>query len=78
MPSFNRQSCHAQDAFDIVGDILGTLYKRWDFALAELPSWGEQVDADVQKYIASVRAIIMANLNWRQVSPIRLICQAPE
>ncbi|KUL82469.1 hypothetical protein ZTR_10221 [Talaromyces verruculosus] len=67
MQSLNRQSCHAQDAFDIVGNILSTLYKRWFLALAELPSWGERVDADVQKYIASVRAIVMANLNLRQV-----------
>ncbi|PCH01467.1 Terpenoid synthase [Penicillium occitanis (nom. inval.)] len=70
MQSFNRQSRHAQDAFDIVGNILSTLYKRWFLALAELPSWGERVDADVQKYIATVRAIVMANLNWRQVFSI--------
>jgi hypothetical protein len=65
MESLNHQSCHAQNAFDIFGDILVDLYKRWFLVLAELPSWGEQVDADVQKYIASVKAIVMANLNWR-------------
>lgn len=65
--STNRQACHAQDAFDIVGDKLNALYKQWFLALAELPSWGERVDADVQRYIASVKAIITANLNWRHV-----------
>lgn len=70
MQSLNRQSYHAQDAFDIVGNILSILYKRWFLALAELPPWGERVDADVQKYIASVRAIAMANLNWWQVFSI--------
>jgi hypothetical protein len=70
MQSRKRQSYHAQDAFDIVGGVLGTLYKRWFLALAELPSWGEQANVDVQRYLASVRAIIMANLNWRQVSCI--------
>jgi hypothetical protein len=33
-----------------------------------LPSWGEKIDIDVQRYIASVKAVVMANLNWRFVS----------
>ncbi|OKL61428.1 hypothetical protein UA08_03139 [Talaromyces atroroseus] len=56
---------HPQAAFDRVGGLLTKLYQRWFLALSTLPSWGERVDADVQRYIASVRAIVAANLNWR-------------
>jgi hypothetical protein len=28
---------------------------------------GERIDAGVQQYIGSVRAVVMANLNWRFV-----------
>ncbi|KAH8693550.1 terpene synthase metal binding domain protein [Talaromyces proteolyticus] len=55
---------HPQAAFDSVGALLADLYQRWFLALAKLPSWGEKIDIDVQRYIASVRAVIMANLNW--------------
>jgi hypothetical protein len=58
---------HPQTAFDSVGKLLDDLYRRWYIALAKLPSWGERVDAGVQKYIGSVRAVVMANLNWRCV-----------
>ena len=35
--------------------------------LAELPTWGEEVDKLVQQYIASVQNVALANLNWRLV-----------
>ncbi|QKX53231.1 uncharacterized protein TRUGW13939_00307 [Talaromyces rugulosus] len=55
---------HPQVAFDSVGALLVELYQRWFLALAVLPSWGEKIDIDVQRYIASVKAVVMANLNW--------------
>jgi hypothetical protein len=58
---------HPQVAFDNVGKLLDDLYRRWYLALARLPSWGERVDAGVQQYIGSVRAVVLANLNWRSV-----------
>lgn len=58
---------HPQMAFDNVGKLLDYLYQRWYIALARLPSWGERVDAGVQQYIGCVRAVVMANLNWRSV-----------
>lgn len=64
---------HPQMAFDSVGKLLEDLYRRWYIALARLPSWGEKVDAEVQQYIGSVRAVVMANLNWRFVLSDRII-----
>ena len=55
----------AQEAFDCVGGMLGACYRDWYLALAGLPSWGEDVDAEVQRYVQGVMDVVLANLNWR-------------
>jgi hypothetical protein len=55
----------AQAAFTHVGDMLLVRYRDWYLALAELPSWGEDVDVHVQEYIEGVRSVVRANLGWR-------------
>jgi hypothetical protein len=52
-------------AFDHIGEMLVSCYRDWYMALAELPSWGERIDAEVQQYIRGVQNVVMANLNWR-------------
>jgi hypothetical protein len=32
--------------------------------LAEVPQWGEAVDAQVQTYIRGCQDVVLANLNW--------------
>ncbi|GFF32970.1 presilphiperfolan-8-beta-ol synthase [Aspergillus udagawae] len=54
----------AQMAFNYIGNMLVARYRDWYLALAELPSWGEHVDAQVQQYIRGVQNVVMANLNW--------------
>ncbi|KAL5355212.1 terpene synthase metal binding domain protein [Aspergillus floccosus] len=54
----------AQMAFDHIGEMLVSCYRDWYMALAELPSWGERIDAEVQQYIRGVQNVVMANLNW--------------
>ncbi|PWY91371.1 pentalenene synthase [Aspergillus sclerotioniger CBS 115572] len=54
----------AQMAFDHVGNMLIERYRDWYLALAELPTWGERVDADVQQYIRGVQNVVRANLHW--------------
>ncbi|KAF9893906.1 hypothetical protein FE257_008877 [Aspergillus nanangensis] len=54
----------AQLAFDHINDMLLACYRDWYRALAGLPSWGERVDADVQRYIRGVQNVVQANLNW--------------
>lgn len=58
----------AQVAFNHIGSMLVSRYHDWYLALAELPTWGERVDADVQRYIRGVQNVVQANLNWRYVT----------
>lgn len=55
----------AQAAFNHIGNMLVTRYREWYLALVELPSWGERVDSDVQRYIRGIQNVVQANLNWR-------------
>ncbi|KUJ19360.1 terpenoid synthase [Mollisia scopiformis] len=43
-------------------------YRDWHIVQADLPSWGEAVDREVQKYIAVVHSCMVANLNWHHQS----------
>jgi hypothetical protein len=60
-----RSGMPAQMAFNYVGNMLLSRYRDWYLALAELPSWGEQIDHEVQEYIRGVTNVVRANLNWR-------------
>ncbi|UKZ74540.1 hypothetical protein TrVFT333_002210 [Trichoderma virens FT-333] len=55
----------AQQAFDKVGRLLENRYQRWDRAEASVPSWGEEADIQVRKYIEGIKCVVKANLNWR-------------
>ncbi|CEL04721.1 hypothetical protein ASPCAL05846 [Aspergillus calidoustus] len=59
-----RNGMCAQAAFTHVGDMLSSRYRDWYLALAELPSWGEDVDVQVQEYVEGVRSVVRANLGW--------------
>ncbi|KAL2856286.1 terpene synthase metal binding domain protein [Aspergillus pseudodeflectus] len=59
-----RNGMSAQAAFTHVGDMLSSRYRDWYLALAELPSWGEDVDVQVQEYVEGVRSVVRANLGW--------------
>ncbi|KAI1277872.1 isoprenoid synthase domain-containing protein [Xylaria sp. FL0933] len=54
----------AQEAFDYVGNMLISRYERWEKAVGEIPSWGEEVDRDVRRYIKGIEDVIRANLYW--------------
>lgn len=62
----------AQQAFDSVDRLLRDCYRDWYLAIASLPQWGEEVDAQVQKYIQGVQDVALANLNWRFVLSLTL------
>jgi hypothetical protein len=55
----------AQAAFDYVSHMLKSRYQDWYLALAQLPSWGGEIDAQVQDYIRGVQNVVKANLHWR-------------
>ncbi|KAM0476118.1 hypothetical protein ACHAPX_006535 [Trichoderma viride] len=53
-----------QKAFHTVGKLLEQRYHRWDEAEASVPSWGEETDGQVRKYIEGIKCVVKANLNW--------------
>ncbi|OAA74565.1 terpene synthase [Akanthomyces lecanii RCEF 1005] len=55
----------AQQAFDTVGKLLEGCYRRWEEVEGIVPHWGAEVDAEVQRYIDGIKAVVKANLNWR-------------
>lgn len=60
-----RQGFSVQAAFDEAGKLLAACYRDWYLTLADLPSWGEDVDAQVQTYIDGLQNIVLANIHWR-------------
>jgi hypothetical protein len=62
-----RQGFSEQEAIDKTGDLMDICQRDWSDALAKLPSWGEQVDQEVRRYIDVCRDVARANLNWRYV-----------
>lgn len=42
-------------------------YRRWYMALAEMPSWGSEMDRIVLKYLDGIRGIVLGSLLWRCV-----------
>ncbi|OJZ82180.1 hypothetical protein ASPFODRAFT_701161 [Aspergillus luchuensis CBS 106.47] len=59
-----RDGFSVQAAFDEAGKLLATCYRDWYLALADLPSWGEDVDAQVQTYIEGLQNVVLANIHW--------------
>lgn len=54
-----------QTAYDRVGEEIKRRYRDWYIALAEVPSWREYIDAQVQTYVHALQDVVLANLNWR-------------
>lgn len=63
----------AQAAFDHLGHMLQARYRDWYLALVSLPSWGKEIDSEVQNYIRGIQNIVKANLHWRFVEKYRFV-----
>ncbi|KUJ19990.1 terpenoid synthase [Mollisia scopiformis] len=53
-----------QEAYNHVQILLRNRYKEWYLAQAQLPTWGERVDREVQWYIKGMQDVALANANW--------------
>ncbi|KAF2237958.1 terpenoid synthase [Viridothelium virens] len=62
---YHLQGYSLQSSFDCAGELLKGRYRDWYQTLTELPTWGEEIDSQVQTYITSVQNVALANLNWR-------------
>ncbi|KAI1070426.1 hypothetical protein LB507_011675, partial [Fusarium sp. FIESC RH6] len=61
---FKDQGLTDQQAVDKIGEMLCACYERWHGVLADLPSWGEDIDRDVIKFVNGCRNIALGNLHW--------------
>jgi hypothetical protein len=64
-----RQGYSEQEAMDKTGELMELRQREWDEAIENLPSWGEETDKEVRRYIDACRDVARANLWWRYVHP---------
>lgn len=62
---YRKQGLSEQQAVDAVEEMFNGLYKGWYLALSKLPSWGEQIDREMLKYIDGCRDLAIGNIYWR-------------
>lgn len=62
---YQQEGLTIQEAFNEVERSLSTCYRDWYLALAQLPTWGEEIDSQVQLYIEGVQNAALANIHWR-------------
>lgn len=58
------QGYSLQEAMDEAGRMIQQRYRRWYMALADMPSWGSQMDRVVLKYLDGLRGIVLGSLLW--------------
>ncbi|KAJ5151557.1 terpene synthase metal binding domain protein [Penicillium capsulatum] len=61
---YQQEGYTIQEAFDEVERSLSECYRDWYLALAQLPSWGEEIDSQVHLYIDGVQNAALANIHW--------------
>lgn len=62
-----QQGLSQEAAYQRLGEEITRRYQEWYVALVELPLWGEEIDTQVQRYVAALQETVLANLNWRFV-----------
>ncbi|KAI1419590.1 Presilphiperfolan-8-beta-ol synthase [Xylaria sp. FL1777] len=60
----SEQNKTIQEAVDTIGALIDNCYKRWYTALAEMPSYGEQIDSQVLDFVEVCRFVALGNLHW--------------
>jgi hypothetical protein len=53
-----------QEAVDYVGDLCKKSFDRFNENRARLPSWGPEIDAQIQVYVQGLADWIVATLHW--------------
>jgi hypothetical protein len=55
----------AQEAFDQVGDLLTSRYRRWDEVEATFDTSDLAKCEETRKYVAGIKSVVQANISWR-------------
>ncbi|EGX47578.1 hypothetical protein AOL_s00083g86 [Orbilia oligospora ATCC 24927] len=53
-----------QEAMDKAGEMVFQTYEKWEEALRELPTWDEEIDANVARLIQGYADACWGNLDW--------------
>ncbi|EKD17397.1 uncharacterized protein L3040_008438 [Drepanopeziza brunnea f. sp. 'multigermtubi'] len=61
---FRHHGMSEQEAYDKCQVMLREKYREWYLAMASLPTWGEEVDKQVHRYIQGVQDVDFANAYW--------------
>jgi hypothetical protein len=64
----HEQGLPLQGAVDFVGDLCKQCIERFEQDKAELPSWGPEIDRDVQIYIRGLEDWMVGSLHWSFVT----------
>nr|AHY23930.1 terpene synthase [Hypoxylon sp. E7406B] len=59
-----EQGLSLQQAVDEIGSMISNRYKDWFFALADLPSYGEEIDRQALLFAEVCRHVALGNLHW--------------
>ncbi|GAW16728.1 hypothetical protein ANO14919_061650 [Xylariales sp. No.14919] len=60
----SKQDMSVQQSVDKIGAMIDGCYKRWYTALAEIPSYGEEIDCQVLLFVDLCRVHALGNLHW--------------
>ena len=62
---YRRRGLPMQDAFDAAGELLRDRHRRWYITLAGVPTWGEELDVQMQRFIRGIQDGMKANAVWQ-------------
>lgn len=65
MAIYGKMGIPPQEALDRVEQLLRDRLRQWYLVRAEVPTWDEAVDCQVQRYIQAIKYLVFGNLNWR-------------
>lgn len=68
IPLLGHHGFSVQEAYNNIQDLLRSCFKAWYLALANLPSWGETTDRDIQRYIKGIEDVIIGLAHFRWLS----------
>ncbi|KAF2086500.1 terpenoid synthase [Saccharata proteae CBS 121410] len=53
-----------QESYDKADALLHGCYRQWYIAHSKIPSWGEKIDVQVQRYLKACVDVLRANVHW--------------
>ncbi|KAJ5895356.1 Terpene synthase metal binding domain protein [Penicillium taxi] len=61
---FRQQGMTQQEAYNNVDTLIRQRLQEWHLRVSEVPIYGENIDAQVHKYLTACREVAVGNLHW--------------